>query len=110
MEKKGMRPSHPGAILAGMIEGLREETGKDYTITELASGLGIRRATLSSILKEKSAINAKMTVKLSEAFATSADLWLNLQRKYDLWLAENTVNRKEIAHFGADTASDRISA
>ena len=32
MIKKGMRPSHPGAILLGMIEGLREETGKEYPI------------------------------------------------------------------------------
>ena len=106
-----MRPSHPGAILSGMIEGLREETRKDYPVTELASGLGVSSATLSSILDQKSAINAEMAVKLSEAFSTSADLWLNLQRNYDLWEAENKVNRGEITHFvvnGDD--SGRLSA
>lgn len=110
MTKKGMRPSHPGAILMGMIEGLQEETGKVHTITEIASGLGVSGATLSSILNQKSAINAEMAVKLSEAFSTSADLWLNLQRNYDLWEAENKVNRDEITHFGIDNAPGRISA
>lgn len=95
MEKKGMRPSHPGAILTGMIEGLREETGKGYPVAEIASGLGISSETLSSILDQRLAINAEMAIKLSEAFNTSADLWLNLQRNYDLWPAESKVNRDE---------------
>lgn len=47
MNKSGMRPSHPGAILLGMIEGLREETGKEYPIAELASGLGVSSEALS---------------------------------------------------------------
>lgn len=111
MIKKGMRPSHPGAILKGMIEGLREETGKVYPITEIASGLGVSSEVLSSILNQKSAVNAEMAVKLSEAFNTSADLWLNLQRNYDLWLAENKVNREEITHFvGDEGGSGRLSA
>ena len=50
MKENGMRPSHPGAILTGMIEGLREESGKDYSISEIAAGLGISSETLSSIL------------------------------------------------------------
>lgn len=111
MIKKGMRPSHPGAILMGTIEGLREETGKEFTLSEIASGLGVSEATLSSILNQKLAINAEMAVKLSEAFSTSADLWLNLQRNYDLWLAESKVNRDEITHFVANEGgSGRLSA
>lgn len=59
MNKSGMRPSHPGAILLGMIKGLREETGKEYPIAELASDLGISSEALSLILSQKSAINAE---------------------------------------------------
>lgn len=111
MIKRGMRPSHPGAILLGMIEGLREETGKEYPIAELASGLGVSSETLSLVLNQKLAINAEMAVKLSEAFNTSADLWLNMQRNHDLWLAENKVNREEITHFvGNEGGSGRLSA
>jgi plasmid maintenance system antidote protein VapI len=30
-----------------------------------------------------------MSLRLSRAFDTSPDLWLNLQKNYDLWNAEN---------------------
>ncbi len=44
-------------------------------------------------------------------FNTSADLWLNLQRNYDLWEAENKVNRDEITHFVVDEGrSGQLSA
>jgi antitoxin HigA-1 len=99
MLKRGMRPAHPGSILLGMIEGLREETGQPYTIGEIAEGLGITRKTLSTILNQKAGVSPEMAVKLSEAFGTDADLWLNLQRKYDLWLAEKNVKRETIRHF-----------
>ena len=94
-----MRPAHPGAILNGMIEGLREESGQPYTITEIAEGLGLTRRTLSMIVNQKSRISPEMAVKLSEAFATNADLWMNLQKKYDLWHAEKKVRRESVRHF-----------
>jgi len=31
-----------------------------------------------------------MALRLSRAFDTTADLWMNLQKNYDLWLAEHT--------------------
>lgn len=94
-----MQPAHPGAILSGVIEGLREETNKVYTVTEIAEGLGINRKTLSLILNKKSGISPEMAIKLSEAFGTSAELWMNLQKKYDLWHAEKKVSRESIRHF-----------
>lgn len=99
MLKRNMRPAHPGAILNGMIEGLREESGHPYTVTEIAEGLGVNRRTMSLILNQKSGISPEMAVKLSEAFATNADLWMNLQKKYDLWQAEKKVDRQAIRHF-----------
>lgn len=94
-----MRPSHPGAILNGMLEGLREESGQPYTITEIAQGLGVARRMVSSILNQKAGISPEMAVKLSEAFATNAELWMNLQKKYDLWHAEKKVSRDSVRHF-----------
>ncbi|CAN5442138.1 HigA family addiction module antitoxin [soil metagenome] len=99
MLKRNMRPAHPGAILNGMIEGLREESKQPYTITEIAEGLGVSRRMLSMIVNQKSGISPEMAVKLSEAFATNADLWMNLQKKYDLWQAEKKVNRETVRHF-----------
>jgi addiction module HigA family antidote len=99
MLKRNMRPAHPGAILNGMIEGLREESQLPYTITEIAEGLGVSRRMLSLIVNQKAGISPEMAVKLSEAFATNADLWMNLQKKYDLWQAEKKVNRELVRHF-----------
>jgi addiction module HigA family antidote len=99
MLKRGMSPAHPGAILNSMIEGLREETNETFTITEIAEGIGVNRKTLSQILHMKSGISPEMAVKLSEAFGTSAELWMNLQKKYDLWHAEKKVRRETIRHF-----------
>lgn len=110
MIKRGMRPAHPGAILGGLIQGLREETGQAYTITEIADGLGIHRRTLSLILNLRPGISPEMAVKLSEAFSTSADLWLNLQKKYDLWEAEKKVSRAEVRQFVIPPVSGLQSA
>lgn len=110
MIKRGMRPAHPGAILGGLIQGLREETGQAYTITEIADGLGIHRRTLSLILNLRFGISPEMAVKLSEAFSTSADLWLNLQKKYDLWEAEKKVSRAEVRQFVIPPVSGLQSA
>jgi plasmid maintenance system antidote protein VapI len=36
---------------------------------------------------------------LSEAFGNTAQVWINLQKNYELWYAEMRVNRKKIRHF-----------
>lgn len=110
MLKRTTRPAHPGAMLTGVIQGLREETGKAFTVTEIASGLGVNRRTLSLILNQKAGISPEMAVKLSEAFGTTADLWLNLQKKYDLWQAEKKVSREAVRHFVKDQTSGLLSA
>ena len=60
------------------------------TITELANVLGVSRKTLSKIVNERGSVTPDMALRLSRAFDTTADLWMNLQKNYDLWLAEHT--------------------
>jgi antitoxin HigA-1 len=43
--------------------------------------------TLSSILNGRAGISAEMAIRLSLAFETSAESWLNQQLQYDLWRA-----------------------
>ncbi len=80
---KQFNPPHPGEILQG-----------DYlsplglSITEAAEALGIGRNNLSQIINGKSGISPSMALKLSRAFSTTAELWMNLQSNYDLWEAE----------------------
>ena len=82
-------PPHPGEVLKELcIEPL------GLTVTEAAKGLGISRKTLSAILNGKSGISPEMAVRLSIAFNTSSESWLNQQSQYDLWQAEK--HRKEL--------------
>jgi addiction module HigA family antidote len=62
------------------------------TVSELAGTLGVSRKTLSKIVNERGDVTPDMALRLSRAFNTTPELWLNLQRNYDLWEAENKSN------------------
>lgn len=59
------------------------------TITALADRLGVSRKHLSAVLNERVGVTPDMALRLSRAFNTTPDLWLNLQKGYDLWCAEH---------------------
>ncbi len=66
----------------------------ELTVTQAAAALGVSRKTLSSILNGRSGISSEMAVRLSLAFGTTAESWMNQQVQYDLWHAER--NRKKL--------------
>jgi addiction module HigA family antidote len=82
-------PPHPGEVLRQLcLEPL------NLTVTDAARSLGVSRKALSSILNGRAGISPEMAVRLSMAFDTSAESWLNQQLQYDLWHAEK--NRKSL--------------
>ena len=82
-------PPHPGEVLKELcLKPL------NVTVTEAARALGVSRKTLSSILNGRAGVSPEMAVRLSIAFHTSAESWLNQQLQYDLWYAEK--NRKQL--------------
>lgn len=98
MLKMGMQPGHPGEILKEMyLEPL------DLTITDTAKALGIARKNLSAIVNGKMGISTDMAVRLSEAFSTSAALWIGLQKDYDLWYSERKIDRTTIKPLYGDS-------
>ncbi len=73
-------PTHPGGILKRhYLEPL------NLTVSELVKSLGVSRKTLSRIVNEHGSIIPDMALRLSKAFSTTPQLWLNLQQNYDLW-------------------------
>ena len=76
-------PPHPGEIIKKLC---LEPLG--LSVTEAATALGVSRKTLSSILNGHTGISPEMAIRLSIAFDTTAESWLNQQVQYDLWLAE----------------------
>lgn len=76
-------PPHPGEIIKRLC---LEPLG--VSVTEAAQALDISRKTLSAILNGRAGISPEMAIRLSIAFGTSAESWLNQQTQYDLWHAE----------------------
>ena len=82
-------PPHPGEVLRDLC---LEPLG--ITVTEAAKALGVSRKTLSAILNARAGVSPEMALRLSIAFGTTAESWLNQQMQYDLWMAEH--NRKRL--------------
>lgn len=76
-------PPHPGEILRELC---LEPLG--ITVTDAAKALGVSRKTLSAILNGKAGISPEMALRLSKAFDTSPESWMNQQMHYEIWLAE----------------------
>ena len=90
MRQRKRAPNHPGGILARQyMEPL------ELSVSELARNLGVSRKTVSKITNERGSISADMALRLSRAFETTPELWLNLQRNYDLWYAAKDSNEWE---------------
>jgi addiction module HigA family antidote len=84
-------PPHPGVIIKELcLEPL------DISVTDAAKALGVSRKTLSSIINGKAGISPEMAVRLSIAFDTSSESWINQQSQYDLWQAEKHRDELEV--------------
>jgi addiction module HigA family antidote len=89
-------PPHPGEILKTLcLEPL------NLTVTEAAKALGVSRKTLSSILNGRMRISPEMAVRLSIAFDTTAESWMNQQAQYDLWHAEQRRSELKVSRLCA---------
>ena len=80
---KNMRPIHPGELLR---EDVLPAVGRPKT--EIARLLGISRQTLYDILNEKQPVTPAMALRFARMFGGSAESWVNMQRNYDLKIAE----------------------
>jgi len=67
-------PPHPGEILRELyLEPL------DLSITDAAEGLGVSRNTLSEIVNGARGVSPEMALRLSIAFDTTPDSWMEMQ-------------------------------
>ncbi len=89
-------PPHPGEVIRGLcLEPL------DLSVTAAADALGVTRKTLSAILNGRAGISPEMALRLSIAFDTSPESWLNQQTQYDLWLAKKENKRLRVKRLSA---------
>lgn len=87
--RRGLPPMHPGELLR---EDVLPALGRPKA--EIARLLGISRQTLYDILTEKQPVTPGMALRLGKLLGNGPTLWLNLQRRYDLWRAERELQRE----------------
>jgi addiction module HigA family antidote len=75
-------PIHPGEILREELEII------GLSAAEFARQLNVPTNRVTGILNEKRAVTADTALRLGHWFGTSAEMWLNLQKLYELRLAE----------------------
>jgi addiction module HigA family antidote len=95
-------PIHPGRFLADELEAL------DMSVPEVAEVLHVPANRIYQLLKEQRALTADTALRLSQWLGTSAEMWLNLQKLYELRLAEQHAGekiRKTIVRREADQAA-----
>lgn len=89
-------PPHPGEILRSLC---LEPLG--LSVTDAAKALGVSRKTLSAVLNGRAGVSPEMAVRLSIAFDTTAESWLNQQIQFDLWLAEKRRKSLKVSRLAA---------
>ena len=90
MIKNGMRPVHPGEIL-------REELHAcGLSARGLAEALAVSPNRIIEIVRGRRGLTADTALRLSRYLGTTPQLWLNLQKAFELRLAEIEAG-KEIA-------------
>lgn len=80
-----MRPIHPGEVL-------REEFVAPLGLSgnALARALCVPANRINAILKESRNLTADTALRLARFFGTTPEFWMNLQKTYELRLAETT--------------------
>ena len=73
-------PAHPGELL-------REYLPETLGVSESVKRLGVTRQALSALLNGRAGVSAMMALRLEAALGTSAEMWMEMQAGYDLWLA-----------------------
>ena len=84
-------PIHPGRVLA-------EEflMPMDISQTRFAEHLGTSVQRINGIVKGKRDITPETAVEFADAFGTTPEFWINMQRTYDLSMALNSRDRKKV--------------
>jgi antitoxin HigA-1 len=78
----GRSAIHPGEHLAEQLEAL------DMSAAELARRLKVPTNRITEILNGRRAVTGDTALRLGHFFGTSPEFWLNLQKLYELRLAE----------------------
>ena len=88
------KPPHPGrSIRTACLAPL------GLSVTEGAQVLGVSRQALNNVIHGKSGISPQMAIRLSKAFGSRAEVWLQMQLAYDLFMARKQESTIKVCNF-----------
>ncbi len=79
---------HPGEFLTEIL------TEIPMSQSEFARVIGMSPMRISHVVNGSRPVTAELALLFGKAFGQSADYWLNLQRQFDLQLAEQTLGSR----------------
>ena len=86
MTKKRISPVHPGVYLKELLD---ELTLSQY---RLAKDIGVPAMRVNYVVHGKRPVTAEFALRLGRYFGQSPRYWLNLQSRYDMDTAEDTLS------------------
>ncbi|HEY5300413.1 MAG TPA: HigA family addiction module antitoxin [Acetobacteraceae bacterium] len=88
---RDLSPIHPG-------EQLREEFMKPLGLTayRLAKDLGVPVTRVQAIVAERRGISGDTALRLARYFGTTPELWLNMQRDWELETAADALGARPV--------------
>ena len=84
------KPATVGEIL---VEEFMQPMG--LTQAALAEAMGVQRKHVNELCNNRRAVTADTALMLARVFGNSADFWLNVQRRNDLWEALHSPQRRK---------------
>ena len=88
MSRKRIFPVHPGAYLKELLD---ELTLSQY---RLAKDIVVPAMRINYVVNGKRSVNAELALRLGRYFGQEPRYWLNLQSRYDMDIAEDTLSDK----------------
>ena len=88
----GVAPIHPGEIL---LEEFLKGYDPPVSQVEAADRMHIPKVRLNQLIRGHRGVTPDTALRLADLTGTSAEFWMNLQCRYDLWQAEKTRARRK---------------
>ncbi len=85
-------PAHPGELL---LELFLEPAGLSQYKLAKETGLSYRR--VNEIVKGKRGVTLDTAMRFAQFFDTTAEVWMNAQFRWDLWMFRKSKAMKEVS-------------
>jgi addiction module HigA family antidote len=88
--RRGKRaPTHPGAVLKNAVF-----PALNVSVAQAAEHLHVTRQQLHRLLAEQAGVSPEMALRLGKFCGNGPDLWLNMQKAYDVWRARQKIGKE----------------